>query len=90
MAERSPLFLLITCCRSPASCVSLCGWPSAPLTVCRGGVGRRTHLLARECGLTVPAHCPVRPREVLRSAYPLPGPGEDTARIWLWFLLHPQ
>lgn len=93
MAERTPppRSLLITCCHSPAPCVSPCGWPVCSSHCVQGRAGEEaSNLLAGECGLTAPAHCPLGPREILGSACSLPGPGDSTARTCFWFLLHPS
>lgn len=73
MANRSPPSLLIICCRSPAPCVSLCGEPICSSHRVQGRAGdEASNLLARECGLTTPAHCSVGPRRSLGQPAPSP------------------
>lgn len=73
MANRSPLSLLITCCHSPAPCVSLCGEPICSSHRVQGKAGdEASNLLARECGLTAPAHCSVGPGRSLGQPAPSP------------------
>lgn len=83
MTERSPPSLLITCCHSPACPVCVAVWSVHLLFSPWAGAGagaegwvvvageEASNLLARECGLTAPARCPIRPQEILGSASPV-------------------